>query len=243
MAVTSLTTLELLQGVLTLIFVVVSIILGVSIMLKYFKYQNRSFLLFGISWICLISPYWPDAITILTITFFNSELPEILYFFLAMAFVPVVHITWIMAMTDLIYRNKKMVLMAIFTIEAVLYEIFFLFFLFTNKASIGTRVATFDIDWSLFVIIYLLFSIVAFTITGLMFAIESLRSEKDDIRLKGYFLLIAFLSFAIGTFFESILVLNPLILVIIRIIVLFAAFEFYIGFTLPSIIKKAFLKQ
>ena len=237
-----LTPLETLQGILTLIFVVISLILGLSIISKYINQRNKLFILVGTTWICLVSPYWPDAISIVTILLFNFQLDESLYFFLAMAFIPVVHITWIWALKDLIFKKKGKYLLAFFSAEAIIYEFLFLYLLFTDISSIGTRVAPFDVDWSNFVIIYLIFSIIAFTITGLLFAHESLRSEIKEIRLKGFFLLTAFISFAIGTFFEAIAVMNPAVLVIIRLIVLFAAFEFYIGFTMPKIIKDLILK-
>jgi len=238
-----LTPLETLQGILTLIFVVVSLILGLSIMSKYTKQKNKLFLLVGTTWICLVSPYWPDAISIITILLFNFQLEESLYFFLAMAFIPLVHITWIWALTNLIFKKKGKYLLIFFSVETLIYELLFLYLLFTDVSLIGTRVAPFDVDWSYFVILYLMFSIIAFTITGLLFAQESLRAKDKEVKLKGYFLLIAFISFAVGTFFEAIAVMNPAILVIIRIIVLSAAFEFYIGFTMPNIIKNIFLKD
>ncbi|TFG04070.1 MAG: hypothetical protein EU539_11645 [Promethearchaeota archaeon] len=234
---------EILQGILTLIFVLISILLGLSIISKYRLQRNRLFILVGITWICVISPYWPDAISIISILFFNASLGEPLYFFLAMAFIPLVHVTWILAITDMMFKSKQKPIMAFIIVEAFLYEIVFLYFLFTDPSLIGTQVAPFDVDWTYFIIIYLFLSIIAFTITGLLFARESLRSENEEIRLKGKFLLIAFISFAVGAFFESAMVLNEITLVIIRIIVLTAAFEFYIGFTLPSIVKKAFIKS
>jgi len=237
-----LTTLEILQGILTLIFVLISIIIGLSIISKYRLHKNRLFLLVGITWICVISPYWPDAISIITILFFNISLGEPLYFFLAIAFVPLVHITWFLAITDLIFKKYQKKIMFFMIAESIIYEIVFLYFLFTDIRLIGTQVAPFDVDWSYFIIIYLFISIIGFTITGLLFARESLRSENEEVRLKGKFLLIAFISFAIGTFFESATVLNEVSLVIIRIIVLTAAFEFYIGFTLPNFIRDFILK-
>ena len=59
--------LEYLQGGLTLAFVLISLILGIIIISKYFNYKNRQLLLVGLTWIFLVSPYWPDAISFLMI--------------------------------------------------------------------------------------------------------------------------------------------------------------------------------
>ncbi|TFG15171.1 MAG: hypothetical protein EU535_02030 [Promethearchaeota archaeon] len=127
-------------------------------MSKYIKLNNKLFLLVGLTWISVISPYWPDAISIITILLFNFQIDESLYFFLAMAFIPVVHIAWIWALKDLIFKVKGKYLLIFFSAEAILYEVLFLYFLFTDSSLIGTRVAPFDVDWSYFVITYLMFS-------------------------------------------------------------------------------------
>ena len=59
----TLTTLENLQGALTLVAVLVSIVLGLSIISKYFKFKDKNLIFVGITWIGMFSPYWGDAIS------------------------------------------------------------------------------------------------------------------------------------------------------------------------------------
>ncbi|HEY0090460.1 MAG TPA: hypothetical protein VGB37_16540, partial [Candidatus Lokiarchaeia archaeon] len=183
-----LTPLETLQGVLTLTFVLISFILGFIIILRYIKYKVRQLLLVGITWIGIISPYWPDAISFVMIITTGTQLDELIYFFLANALIPLVHIIWMMAFTDFLYKKDRKIILTIISIEAIIFELFFLYFIFTDITLIGTRIAPFYVRWAAFIIVYLFYSIVLFTVTGILFARQSLKSDKKDLLLKGKFL-------------------------------------------------------
>ncbi len=239
----TLTPLETLQGALILTFVLISFILGSILILKYFKYKSRQFYLVGFTWIFLISPYWPDAISFVMIITTGTQLSIEIYLFIAVSFLFLVHIIWMLAFTDLVYPEKQKILMTFFSIEAVLFEIVFLYFFFTDISLIGTRLSPFYIRFALFIILYFLISIIAFTITGIIFALQCLKSEDEEIRLKAKFLILAFLTFAIGTFLDVGIELTELTLVIARAFVIMGAFSFYIGFTLPNFVKRLFIKN
>jgi len=230
---------------LTFAFVLISTVLGVIIVLKYFKAQKRELLLVGVTWILLVSPYWPDAINFVLVLMYLSLLDVVIYFFLANALIPIMHITWIIAFSDLVIKknkNKKLVLI-IFTAEAIIFEVFFLYYLGIDPSLIGTQKGPFYVEWTDFVVFYLLFSILIFLITGIMFARKCLEVARKDIRLKGKFLMIAFVTFVIGTFIDAIGSLTEITLVLARTFVIIAAFMFYIGFTLPTFIKNLFLES
>ena len=69
-----LTPFEVLYGALTMVAVIISVLLGILIALKYFKFRKIDFLLVGSTWIFLVSPYWSDAIQFITIMIFDIEL-------------------------------------------------------------------------------------------------------------------------------------------------------------------------
>ena len=79
-------------------------------------------------------------------------------------------------------------------------------------------------------------------IPGILIARESLKSEDREIKLKGRFLLIAFISWTIGALMDAALDPNIITLTIARLILISSAIEFYCGFLLPERIKKIFLK-
>ncbi|MHA1338308.1 MAG: hypothetical protein ACTSPW_21645 [Promethearchaeota archaeon] len=147
-------------------------------MLKYLTFKQRQFLLVGFTWICVASPYWPDAISFILVITTGKVLENSIYFFVANFLVPPLHITWMLAMTDFLFKEKQKVLMTIFTIEAVIFETVFFSIYFTDYTLIGTRISVFVVEWGLFIDLYLLFSILFFLIIGLLFAKESLHSQN-----------------------------------------------------------------
>ncbi|MGV9172608.1 MAG: hypothetical protein ACOC35_08575, partial [Promethearchaeia archaeon] len=180
-----LSTLEILQGFFTLVFVVISFILGITIMAKYRKFKRSQLIFVGITWIFLVSPYWPDAISFLLIIFTGTQLDKGIYFFIANAFIAPLHITWIAVITDFLYKKKQKLIVLLFTVEAIIFETIFLILYFQNIGNIGTQLSYFYIRWNPIIIGYLLFSILLFLITGILFSRESLKSENKEILLKG----------------------------------------------------------
>jgi len=221
----------------------ISTILGLIIVTKYFKFKQRELLLVGITWILIVSPYWPDAINFIMILTYGTILDITIYFFLANALIPIIHITWMIAFTDLLYKKNQKKILLVFTAEAILFELFFIYFLIIDPSLIGTQIRPFYVEWTDFVVFYLLFSILLLVITGILFALRSLKSDNKEIRLKGKFLLIAFITFATGTFIDAIGSLTEITLVLARTFVIIGAFMFYIGFTLPKFIKELFVKE
>jgi len=77
-------------------------------------------------------------------------------------------------------------------------------------------------------------------ITGLRFYFKSQNSDNLEIKLKGKFLLIGFISFVVGGIIDAAIYTteNIALLFITRIIFISSAFEFYCGFTLPKWMKR-----
>ncbi|MFX0003580.1 MAG: hypothetical protein ACFFAA_09810 [Promethearchaeota archaeon] len=239
-----LTGFEIFYGSFTFASVVISTILGLLITLKYKKYKKFELLLVGFTWILLASPYWSDAIQFITIMFFRIEISSTLYFFLANAFIAPIHITWSYTFTNFLYKRHQKKLMTFFGIEASVFEIAFLVIFFMNPLLIGNQISVFVVEWAIWIQFYLLFSIVLFLITGFLFARASLKTEDPEIKLKGQFLIIAFLTFAIGTIIDVIgaEMYTEITIFLARTFVIFSSVCFYIGFTLPKFIKKLFLR-
>ncbi len=239
-----LTAFEIFYGSFTLASVIISTILGLIITLKYVKYKQVELLLVGITWILLASPYWSDAIQFLVVMIFSIEINTPLYFFLANAFIAPIHITWMYAFTNFLFKNIKKKIMLFFIIEAIIFEIAFLTVFFINPVLIGDQKSAFVVEWAIWIQIYLLFSIILFLITGFLFARASLKADESEIKLKGKFLILAFLTFTIGTIIDVIGAESPteITILLARTFVIVSSLCFYIGFTLPRFIKEIFIK-
>ena len=242
--IAQLTPFEIFYGSFTFASVIISTVLGLFIALKYIKHKKVELLLVGITWILLASPYWSDAIQFIIKTLFNIELNSPLYFFLANVFIAPIHITWTYAFTNFLFKKQQKKIMLFFGIEALIFENAFLIVFFVNPLLIGNQKSVFVVEWAIWIQIYLLFSIILFLVTGFLFARASLKAENPELKLKGKFLIIAFVTFTIGTIIDVIGADSPteITILLARTFVIISSLCFYIGFTLPKFIKDIFIK-
>ena len=230
---------ELLQGLFSTILVLISFIVGISITLKYFKFRQRDLLLVGIAYIGIITPWLGDVVNLIMILVFNSELEEIWYLLIIIPFLAPFIFLWVIAISDMVFKSKQKVILIFYFIIMVIFEIIFFILLFQSTENIGKSVSPFHYEYSLFTQLYFLTFLAFFVITGFMFSRESLKSKNPEIRLKGKFLLIAFLLITIGCILETSYTLTPLIVVIARVIMSVGAIAIYCGFILPKFLKKS----
>ncbi|MHA1491846.1 MAG: hypothetical protein ACTSRI_19605 [Promethearchaeota archaeon] len=234
---------DIYNAILQLIFVSISIIVGLKIISKFFKYKKKTLLLVGLTWIGMVEPWMASCssflFTITTGMMFSVEI----YLLIGMFFLPMTLIIWFIAFTDLLLKEKQKIILFVIAIYGVLFETFFLFFLFTEPSVVGILHGPIDIEYGLLIQSYLFSVLVLTLITGVLFARKTLNVEDAEIRLKGKFLLIAFISFVIGSISDTIFTANIVELLITRIILISASFEFYCGFILPKWMKKLFILE
>ncbi|MHA1320009.1 MAG: hypothetical protein ACTSQ1_09370 [Promethearchaeota archaeon] len=73
---------DILQGSLSLIFVLISFIIGVSIISKYGKIKNRLYILVGLTWLTLSTLWLPEATSFLMSLIIQQTLAVEWYFIL-----------------------------------------------------------------------------------------------------------------------------------------------------------------
>ena len=212
---------------------------------KFIKYKKVELLLVGITWILLASPYWSDATQFIIIMIFEKELNTPLYFFLANAFIAPIHITWGLAFTNFLYKRQQKKIMAFFGIEAAIFEFAFLTIFFLDPYLIGDQKSAFVVEWAIWVQIYLLFSIAILLVTAFLFARASLKAGSADLKIKGIFLLIVFVSFTIATVIDVIGADKPteITILLARTFLIISSLLFYIGYTLPKFVRNLFIKK
>ncbi|MBD3215423.1 MAG: hypothetical protein GF311_22630 [Candidatus Lokiarchaeota archaeon] len=81
-------------------------------------------------------------------------------------------------------------------------------------------------------------------VSFMIFACKLLKSNGAEIKLKGKFLIVAFVTYTICAFIHSFafFLQYPVIIVIIRVFLMISAVEFYFGWILPDFVKKWFIK-
>jgi hypothetical protein len=243
MALTDLTELEILQGIFTLIFVLISIVLGLIILLKYFSIKRKELIFVGAAWIFLSSGWWGSAFSFLSIILLNYMFSPFLYLFVGNVFIPVAVLCWIYAIGRLIYTKSKNKILALFLAICIPYEIIIVVLLIINPSLVGTMKGTFYSQPALFAMIFQIFALLVTIITGFTFSIRSMKSKEPEIKWKGRFLLFGFISFTIGAFIDALITLDPITLVVVRLLLIASSILYFFGFLLPDRIAKLLISK
>ena len=147
-------------GGLSLIFVIISAIIGISIISKYPKYKSRLYLLIGITWLGIATPWIPDSMSLLTNIFFQKSLPINMYLIIGNTFLPIALICWIIAITDMLGKKEQMLAVTLTIIFGVAFELIFFILFYINYPNLTllgdwNPLRPFSIDYGIFLTISL----------------------------------------------------------------------------------------
>lgn len=234
--------LDTLNGVFSVIFVAISLLVGFTILSRYFKYKERVYFLVGSTWVLISSPWWPSSLSFLVALSNGVGITEEAYFLIGNILVPVAVALWLLAFTEFLYTEKRKLILSIFAIIGLIFEVLFLIILFLNPDFIG-ELNIVDVNYKSFIMIFLIFFLLIIVVTGLLFANLSLKSEDPEVKLKGKLLVIAYITFSVGALLDSSIPLNEALIIITRLILIVSAFFWYAGFLLPKWLKKYLLKK
>jgi hypothetical protein len=239
----SLTPIDTLNGIFSLIFVAISFLVGIIILSRFFKYKERIYLLVGLTWIFISEPWWPSSISFLVALSNGIGIPSGFYFLIGNIFVPLAIVLWLLAFTEFQYTEKRKLILAIFAVIGIVFEILFFVFLFLNPSIIGQLNGPVDVNYESFIMVFLIIFLAIVVISGFLFANLSLKSKDPEVKLKGKLLIIAYIAFSVGALLDASVPFNELIVIIIRLILILSAFCWYGGFILPKWMKRFLLKN
>lgn len=236
--------LEILQKSLNLVFIIISLVIGFLIIYKYFQYKSTVFITVGLAWVFMSSSWWPISINFILIGFFDVSLPSFWYLFIERAFIMPALIFWFYSFTELAVVSYKKEIRYTSIIFFIVLEIITISILITYPELIGSPIPEKPYEYShttLNLSIDLI-ALVLVLITGILFSRQSMMSENIKIKWKGRFLLISFISFTIGSIMNGLLhiviPMNAVSIILIRIILISSAIEYYLGFFLPDVVLK-----
>lgn len=235
--------LDTLNGVLSLIFVAISLFVGFIILTRYFKYKERVYFLVGATWVLIASPWWPSSLSFLVALSNGVGITAKAYFLIGNILVPLAVILWLLAFTEFLYTEKRKLILSVFAIIGLTFEVFFLVILFLNPDFIGELNPPVDVNYKSFIMIFLIVFLLIVVVTGFLFANLSLKSKDPEVKLKGKLLVIAYITFSVGALLDSSIPLNEALIIITRLILIISAFCWYGGFLLPKWLKKYLLKK
>jgi len=244
-----LTLFELLQGILSSIYVIITFIVAVLLLFKYYKYKDQNLFLVGVALSGIAAPYIPDFLifTVIISTSYSLSISFYIEVLIALVIITtfistIAVVCWLFAITNLMsltWQKLALVLTGLFLGSFIS---LFIVFIFIDFPLIGTFNGPFDYQWGLLTTFYYLSVILIIIVTGGMFVRETQKSPHRQIKLKGRFLLSAIFSFVLAALIPFV-VYNVIVLVITRIILVFSSILFYMGFILPKWVKKLLIRD
>ena len=239
MALADLTQLEILQGSLGLVWVLIAIFIGLKAIARAIAInRTRDLITVGLSYIFVSSAWFGVAFQFISYGFFDVKLDAFTYLLIANIFIPIAIMCWIWSYCEILKPNSRNIILIIFFGFAISWELAIIIGLATDVSMVGTLNSTFDSSHSPILLIFVLSGVFIFLITGIIFALKSMKLDDPEVQWKGRFLLLAWISFGVGSILDASLPLNALTLIIIRIILISSAVEFYFGFFLPKRISE-----
>ena len=234
----------MLIGVFTLVFVVMHSFVGLWIILKYIKHKQKSLLQIGVGWIGAATVWMGVAIDFIFILINDAPTPIEVHLLIIGGVLPFTQLAWIAGITSLmpIEKSTRRKILLIGAILAIIFCPIYIYIALTDPSIWGHKITPIQVKLSFFNQIHYAIEIMVFILPGLWFSRESLRSDKPDIKLKGKFLLFTFIVSILMTLLE-LLSATVLVYLIARIIAVFVAISFYIGFIMPNWVKNIFLKK
>jgi hypothetical protein len=178
----------------------------------------------------LSGPWLGSGISFLLAFYTGKGLTPELYAIISMVFLPFSMFFWMTAFTDFIMKKHQKLILILFTINAIVFEICLFYFLSVDPDLIIILRDPVDAEYQTIIRIFILSYIIIILITGILFARELLKSENPEIRLKGKLLMAGFLSWTFGGTLDGLLPLNLITLSVARIILISSAIFFYFGF-------------
>ena len=231
-------------GIFTLIYIIVTLLVALKIIAKYFEIKENIFLYAGTAYLGAAIPWMGVALNFISVVFFDTIPSMELHFLVHGAILPFT--LWLWIITNLKLSNvkptKQKIIIAISFVIAIIFQIIYINIIFTDTTILGTLINEIQVDYAPFSELYLLIMAIIMISLGFRLGFHSLKSNIKRVRLKGKLIVY---SFILATFTFALEIFVPIITMIIlaRILVAFTAILFYGGFILPKWMEKLFLKE
>jgi len=226
------------SAVFALIFVSISIIVGLLLILKYFKSKDKTLLYVGVTWIIIVEAWMPSAVNLIYMLITKISLSYEIRAIIGNVFIPFGLILWTLVFSELVFKNYRKLLLIIFSILCIVFEVI-LFYAILTDISLIIVIPSHDLNMNykpIWMIFQIIFSVITL-VTGLSFSWKSIKHDNPEIKLRGKILFVAFVSFLIGAILGIVDFPVPG-----NIVMITSSIEFYIGYILPDWVKKRFLK-
>ncbi|TFG05354.1 MAG: hypothetical protein EU539_09425 [Promethearchaeota archaeon] len=232
------------QSLTSLVMVVISLIIGIRILTKYFKVKQKTLLTVGIAWICLTTPWWGEILSLISFLFTRKPLDAFTFLLIVNIFIPVSVVSWIYSYCEILKVKREKLILIILIIISVIYDVLIIILLSIDTTLVGVISERFTARQADFVVIFQISALLTLVLTGFRFSYVSMKSDDKKTEIKGRFLFAAFLLFLIGAALDALIFpMDFITLVITRILLITSSICYYFGFFLPEKVASLFIKS
>ncbi|TXT64545.1 MAG: conserved membrane protein of unknown function [Promethearchaeota archaeon] len=236
---------QLVQGILSTIWVLIALIIGIRIIIKARKLDRKDLIAVGLTYICLSSAWWGVVVQFFYFLVFGIQITDQFYLFISHVLLPVGLFCWIYAFSLIImpFQEKKVLIITLSYVIIWLGVLFLL--LVTNLELVGSINPANILDSSHGAVerVFVFITLITFLLSGSYFSIKSMRLDDVQVKWKGLFLFMGWILLTIGALLDALIEgLSPLLLIITRLILIGSSFLYYFGFFLPGWIKRTLIK-
>ncbi|MFX1275281.1 MAG: hypothetical protein ACFFBP_18695 [Promethearchaeota archaeon] len=234
---------EFIEGLFSLLYVIANMIIGILVILRYFKYKDKTFIFVGLTLLGAGCPWWPSSVSFLSNVILNQPLPDQIYFFLGNAFAPILTYAWIIALNILLFEGKNKILLVVYAVILGVFQVGFLLMLFFTPHSIGELDRYhLNVQYFGFVMTFLILILMTITLTGIWVSVRSMKSDNPLVKLKGQILFLSYTTYAILAILDAVVPLITIGVIIVRIFLILNFITIYMGWVMPEPAQKFFIK-
>lgn len=241
----ALTQFQFINGLLSLLTVSVSFLVGLIMVMKYFQYRKKELLYVGLAWIAVYQPWWPGTFAFLVNIFgiVDGSIGAGLYILIATMAIPPACFAWFMGVTEMLFEGKRNMLVGLYVLGTALMSIFIIAWVIVDPTFLG-EIYIVNSDYGLIMTTYFMFINVSVAVTCALMGRGSIRSKIPQVQLRGKFLIAASVCYFLGGVLDVGLIESiPWIIFISRSILMSGSVLFYLGFLLPKFLEKILLKE
>ena len=229
-------------GILTVIWVGFGTIIGLLFLKKYFTYNYRPMLWWGLCWINLMKFWWPYAINFLLILTEGEILSLEMTILIAETTTPLHFILWMAAWADIMYENQFKLIISILIIYGIFFQIIFWSLFFTDLKLILVLNSPFDYTFVGIIQILIFGELIVFVISAVFLYLKGRMSLDPKIRVKRMLFFIHALTFFSGVMLD-VAFSNYITIMLSRIVMMLAPLCLYISQTYPERMEKFLLRK
>ncbi|TXT61106.1 MAG: conserved membrane protein of unknown function [Promethearchaeota archaeon] len=228
-------------GLITLLFMVLSIYLGRLCLKKCTKYKSWETVYIAVSWISLTFFWNPAALKFIFLLFNIIIDPGIFLWIFSLTgamLLPVAVTLWLTSLLNIMISNQaiKQIILSILLILNTTFLILLFLLLIGRSSLVGAVNSSYSVDWAPFVEVFFIYSIILISLTGVYFFYKyvTLENEPGEAKnkIRNHLPELLFLLFSIFGIIDT-LNSNIIVNLIMRIFLILILILFYIGFVIP----------